>query len=492
MKFSNSIIAVILLIVCFSCDDLDDKHSEYLKETVYPGRIDSLRTYLGIEQVYLAWDKPTDNKADKTIVDYGIETIVFDAAIDTLVVTGLDSGETYNFQVYNIDTNENQSVKLYADLLPVSKDWIARNLMLSQPIVTPTDGVDVSSLTFSWKALNNGVMQYKDGLEFTLTDEDENEITDMSVENNVDEGILIIVASNLDINKSYTLSYKMSFSPKIDDKVILDTTPLTGEKTFVPNDFALDPIYLLTESTGWDESSFITIAAVEPGKYVAKSISLGIGEVFRAFKEPSLSSEEQYGFSSFDVVSALMKVSDDGHDNLQLISTAPGLYNLTIETTSKIISISGTYDGIIEFPGTLQAENYNTGGQGVAYSDNEGNNRGNSYRNDGVDISGGPAPGFNVGWTNDGEWLAYTVKVLETGSYRVNFSISSLNATVGQLVLKFDEKEVLVFQGVGTGSWSIFTNQLAGDIELEAGIYELKVEMRNPGLNFDALTLTKN
>ncbi|MEP1489453.1 MAG: carbohydrate-binding protein [Algibacter sp.] len=493
MKFSNLIIVTMLLMVCFSCDDLNDKHSEYLTETIYPGRIDSLRTYIGIEKVYMAWEKPTDNKANKTIINYGTEEIVFDTAIDTIVVTELDSGQPYNFEIFSIDVNDNQSVKLYADLLPVSKDWIARNMFLSKPIVTPTDGVNVNSLTFSWKALNNDVMKYKDGLEFSLTDENGNEITsDISDENNVEDGVLIIEASNLDVNKSYTLSYKMSFSPIVDSNAILDTTPLIGEITFVPQDFALDPIYLLAESTGWDESSFITIAAVEPGKYVAQNISFSAGEVFRAFKEPSLSSEEQYGFSSFDVVSALMKVSDDGNDNFQLVTTAPGVYNLTIETTSKIISLSGTYDGIIEFPGTLQAENYNTGGAGVAYSDKDTNNRGNTYRDEGVDISGGPSPGFNVGWTNDGEWLAYTVEVLETGSYTVNFSISSQNGTVGQLVLKFDEEEKLVFQATGTGSWSSYTNQLGGEIELEAGIYELKVEMRNPALNFDALTLTKN
>ena len=61
----------------------------------------------------------------------------------------------------------------------------------------------------------------------------------------------------------------------------------------------------------------------------------------------------------------------------------------------------GPYGGTAaSIPGTVQAENYDTGGQGVGYNVTSVNGTGNSYRSDGVDLeatsdSGG---GYNLGW----------------------------------------------------------------------------------------------
>ena len=69
----------------------------------------------------------------------------------------------------------------------------------------------------------------------------------------------------------------------------------------------------------------------------------------------------------------------------------------------------------------IQAENYDTGGEGVAYHDSDAGNKGGQYRSDGVDIesttdTGG---GYNVGWVAAGEWLEYTVNVAVAGSYDI-------------------------------------------------------------------------
>src|SRR5215469_9024710 len=52
-------------------------------------------------------------------------------------------------------------------------------------------------------------------------------------------------------------------------------------------------------------------------------------------------------------------------------------------------------------PGTVQAENYDVGGQGVGYNVTSINGSANNYRTDGVDLeattdTGG---GFDLGWT---------------------------------------------------------------------------------------------
>ena len=72
-------------------------------------------------------------------------------------------------------------------------------------------------------------------------------------------------------------------------------------------------------------------------------------------------------------------------------------------------------------PGTVQAANYDTGGQGVAYNVTSVNGTGNSYRSDGVDLeacsdTGG---GDDLGWTATGQWFNYTVNVATARSYTV-------------------------------------------------------------------------
>ena len=67
-------------------------------------------------------------------------------------------------------------------------------------------------------------------------------------------------------------------------------------------------------------------------------------------------------------------------------------------------------------PGTLEAEDYATGGEGVGYHDATPTNQGGAYRNDAVDIEA-ISGGYAVGYVRDGEWLRYTVNVASAGKY---------------------------------------------------------------------------
>ena len=83
-------------------------------------------------------------------------------------------------------------------------------------------------------------------------------------------------------------------------------------------------------------------------------------------------------------------------------------------------------------PGTVYAANYDTGGQGTAYSVTSANGSANSYRSDGVDLeatadtqNGTGAGADDIGWTNAGQWFNYTVNVATAGTYSVAFRVSS-------------------------------------------------------------------
>jgi beta-glucanase (GH16 family) len=122
-------------------------------------------------------------------------------------------------------------------------------------------------------------------------------------------------------------------------------------------------------------------------------------------------------------------------------------------------------------PGVVQAEDYDEGGQGVAYNDNESANQGGQYRTaEGVDIevcadTGG---GFNVGWMVAGEWLEYTVVVPAAGRYTVDARVASL-ANSGSFRLEFggvDATGDISF--APTGGWQTWTTA-SGTMELQAG-----------------------
>lgn len=96
----------------------------------------------------------------------------------------------------------------------------------------------------------------------------------------------------------------------------------------------------------------------------------------------------------------------------------------------------GTYN----IPGTvIQAENFDKGVEGSAFHDTDYTNSGNnSYRSGlGVDISTGNS-GKVVSYTEDGEWLEYTVNVKEDGYY--SYEVTATSGVEGAAV-SFSVKE---------------------------------------------------
>src|SRR6266568_1281928 len=84
-------------------------------------------------------------------------------------------------------------------------------------------------------------------------------------------------------------------------------------------------------------------------------------------------------------------------------------------------------------PGKIEAENFNKGGEGIAYHDVDTTNNGGQYRtSEGVDIetTSDTGGGYNVGWTAAGEWMKYTVNVASSGKYNFDFREAS-NVTGG-------------------------------------------------------------
>jgi beta-glucanase (GH16 family) len=121
-----------------------------------------------------------------------------------------------------------------------------------------------------------------------------------------------------------------------------------------------------------------------------------------------------------------------------------------------------------EIPGSIESVDFDYGGEGISYHDNEAANQGSSYRTDqGVDIEANDG-GYNVGWTMAGEWLKYTVKVNTPGEYYVELRNAS-NTGGGKIDISFNnEVKINDYTFSNTGGWGSFVSSYLGYITLDA------------------------
>jgi lysophospholipase L1-like esterase len=94
--------------------------------------------------------------------------------------------------------------------------------------------------------------------------------------------------------------------------------------------------------------------------------------------------------------------------------------------------------------------------------------------------------GLNVGWTDTGDWLDYTVNVQSAGTYTVEFRVASIN-TSSQLQLRNGAGTALATVTVpNTGGWQTWTTVNA-NVSLTAGSQTLRVYVSNGGFNVNWL-----
>ena len=156
------------------------------------------------------------------------------------------------------------------------------------------------------------------------------------------------------------------------------------------------------------------------------------------------------------------------------------------------LAAEGPYGGTpAPLPGTIQAENYDTGGQGVGYNVTSVNGTANSYRSDGVDLevttdTGG---GYDVGWTASGQSFRYTVNVATAGVYKVTFRVAAMGAVTDALHISNSSGANLSgsVNVPATGGWQTWTNVTAS-VTLPAGQQTLTINQDNPGWNINYAT----
>jgi alpha-L-fucosidase len=138
-------------------------------------------------------------------------------------------------------------------------------------------------------------------------------------------------------------------------------------------------------------------------------------------------------------------------------------------------------------PGTIEAEDFDTGCPGDAYYDSDEANQGGHYRpNEGVDIDTCSAGGYTLGWTRAGEWLSYTVTISKSAAYRISFYVASAYNS-GKLHLECDGTDkteiISIPNTAGFQNWEVIKRT----INLDAGQHVLKVVVDGDLLNLDKM-----
>ncbi|GAB3689964.1 hypothetical protein GCM10028857_25960 [Salinarchaeum chitinilyticum] len=165
----------------------------------------------------------------------------------------------------------------------------------------------------------------------------------------------------------------------------------------------------------------------------------------------------------------------------------------TVTVTTADETGQAPFDEPIELPGTIHAEEFDTGGQGISYADTTAGNQVNVLYDAGierrdetdVDVGATSDSNYNVGYITDGEWMEYTIEVPATGLYDVAYRVCA-GGSGGDFHLEVDGVNVTgTVSASGTGNWSTYETQgPVEEVPLTKGTHVLRFVSQG-GFNLD-------
>ncbi len=143
-------------------------------------------------------------------------------------------------------------------------------------------------------------------------------------------------------------------------------------------------------------------------------------------------------------------------------------------------------------PGAIQFENYDVGGPEVAFHDKDPENQGGYYRKDGVDIKADRSAGNGavVGFTNAGEWLAYTINVEKAGKYALAITYASPEKDLSLKLTLNDKPLGDVIKLDPSAAWDQPTTSTVGSFSFPEGDAVLRVTIKNGLIDLDQMRFT--
>jgi len=132
----------------------------------------------------------------------------------------------------------------------------------------------------------------------------------------------------------------------------------------------------------------------------------------------------------------------------------------------------------VVLPARVEAENFDLGGAGVAYEDDDVENFGGVRLDEQVDTytwqRSGASGGDLLGRTRDGEWLEYTVEVATAAEFDVRVAVASASPSAGTVTIAVDGAPVGTVSGA-TNEWFDWTTRTAGQVSLPEGSHVVRM-----------------
>ena len=261
--------------------------------------------------------------------------------------------------------------------------------------------------------------------------------------------------------------------------------------------------YTINTKNTFTGSIFLSVASPLPGGHIQFSLN---GEESGDIIIPNTGA-----WDKFKEIELKGVKFEKGQQVLRLSVVAAGAQSASIgnidfirvHNPNNIVSIRQPFSGQpLAIPGKIEAEYYDQGGEGVSYHDLSPGDSGDKFsipcaRGDDVDIGKGNVVECAVGWTLAGEWMDYTVLIVEDGFYDITINGAS-QGVGGDFQLLLDDNVIADFSIPKTSSWLSYKKETIEKIPLKSGKRSLRVFFTKNGNsgatpgNLDYIEFTKH
>ncbi len=182
----------------------------------------------------------------------------------------------------------------------------------------------------------------------------------------------------------------------------------------------------------------------------------------------------------------VIQILKDSGQNVKDTSTIYAHSGLTYKRINIYDALRLTYDRFatqkpfVTPPGanaTIQAENFDVGGDGIAYHDIDAGTGSTNLRTSGVElaVTNDTGGGYAVTSTRPGEWIEYTVNLATAGTYSLNARFAAASAG-GSFHVEWDGVAKSSSIAVpATGSASTWSTLKSPSLALTAGTHVLRI-----------------
>ncbi len=169
--------------------------------------------------------------------------------------------------------------------------------------------------------------------------------------------------------------------------------------------------------------------------------------------------------------------------------------NLSTKTNAVAVVVLGFQEPFNSsphtIPGKIEAEEYDLGGEGVGFheANTSGNQGGATFRDDEVDIEATEDVdgGYNLAYTLQSEWLAYTVNVVSTGNYELDIRVAK-DGDGGLFHIEMDGEDITGPITVpNTSGWQSWETITLDNVNLSVGQHNMQVVFDSDYLNLNYL-----